>query len=63
MHLGTFWKATARGYTAKFARRDGPNATSSQTRPFQVLALKSVSVYQLTIWPFNYLNSAVLVAL
>jgi hypothetical protein len=31
----------------------------SQTRPFQVLALKSFSVYQLTIWSFNHPNSAV----
>jgi len=32
----------------------------SPTRPLQMLALKCLSVYQLTIWPFDYLNSAVL---
>jgi hypothetical protein len=38
-------------------------AKKSPTRPFQVLALKRFSVDQLAIWPFNYLNSAVLPAL
>jgi hypothetical protein len=28
---------------------------------FQVLALKCLSVYHLTIWPFNFMNSALLV--
>jgi hypothetical protein len=35
----------------------------SRTRPFQVLALKCVSVDQLTLRTLNYLNSAMLTAL
>ena len=33
-----------------------PRRLQSQTRLFQMLPLKCLSVYQLTIWPFNYLN-------
>ena len=37
---------------------EGPPAAAGL---FQVLALKCLSVYHLTIWPFNFMNSALLV--
>ena len=47
-----------------------PLAQGAETQPpqiagrlFQVLAFKCLSVYQLTILPFNYLYSAMLEAL
>jgi hypothetical protein len=39
------------------------NAESAIAGPIQMLALERLSVYQLTIRPFDYLNSAVLPAL
>jgi hypothetical protein len=45
------------------AQRAEARAPQITGRPFQVLAFKCLSVYQLTIFPFNYLYSAVVAAL